>query len=340
MSTIRGVKDRRFNFVQLLNSMFEDQKISLKAKGFIGYCLTKTEDWKFHISHLMSVLKEGETAIYSVINECIDNGYAFRYQARGPDGKLLPGEFIISDSKNEIQCLKNEYESKQEFKKNLPHRENQGTVSPHRENPDTALQRETPGAIYSNTDSSNTEEKQQQEPQKSTQHNLYDQTPNPSSAAAASFYKELKDIDMPLSDKTEITKTYSIQNVKHGLLWLEKNDKPLTKGVAAALKWACKTLPEIPKPKKIDKTPVDPASFNKTYFRQINNIAQKNGIKLYNAGLREGTTDYLETENDKIYYKDVSFLDQIANFLRKKSIECRNVFEMIKACQMDLAKQI
>lgn len=327
MSTIRGVKDRRFQFVQLLNSMFEDQKISLKAKGFIGYCLTKTEDWKFHISHLMSVLKEGETAIYSVINECIDNGYAFRYQARGPDGKLLPGEFIISDSKNEIQCLKNEYESKPEFKKNLPNRENKGAVPPRRENQGAVLQRETPGAIYSNTDSSNTEEQQQQE-----------RKAPPS--AAVSFYKELEGIDIPLADKIEITKSYPVQNVKHGILWLEKNEKPLTKGIAAALKWACKTLPEIPTPKKVEKGPIDAAPFNKTYYREITKVAQKNGVRLYNEGLREGTSDYLETENDKIYFKDTSFLEQIANFLRKKSIECRGIFDTVKACQMDLAKQL
>lgn len=76
MATIRGVKDRRFKFVQLLNSMFEDENLSLGAKGFIGYCLTKTNDWVFHIDHLVSVLKEGEKAIYSIINECIDQGYA------------------------------------------------------------------------------------------------------------------------------------------------------------------------------------------------------------------------------------------------------------------------
>lgn len=106
MSTIRGVKDRRFKFVQLLNEMFENPTLSLKAKGFIGFCLTKKENWDFHVSHLCSVLKEKDTAIYSVINECIEHGYAYRYQDRGPDGRMLPGEFVISDSKTEITTLK------------------------------------------------------------------------------------------------------------------------------------------------------------------------------------------------------------------------------------------
>lgn len=110
MSTIRGVKDRRFNFVQLLNSMFEDSGISLKAKGFIGYCLTKPSDWHFHISHLCNVLKEGEKAIYAVINECIEQGYAYRYQPRSETGEYLPWETIVSDSKHEISQIREELE--------------------------------------------------------------------------------------------------------------------------------------------------------------------------------------------------------------------------------------
>src|SRR6185295_3046407 len=122
MSTIRGVRDSRFHFVQLLNSMFEDPDLSLKAKGFIGYCLTKKEDWKFHITHLCSVLKEGEKAIYSVINECVENGYAYRYQPRAENGDFLPIETIISDSKVEIAKRKKEIESSPNFKKCLPDR--------------------------------------------------------------------------------------------------------------------------------------------------------------------------------------------------------------------------
>lgn len=120
MTAIRGVRDRRFKFVQLLNEMFEDKNLSLKAKGFIGYCLTKHNDWKFHVSHLCSALKEGEKAIYSVINECIENGYAYRYQPRADNGDLLPVETIVSDSKHEIEEIKKEIESSAEFKKCLP----------------------------------------------------------------------------------------------------------------------------------------------------------------------------------------------------------------------------
>lgn len=117
MSTIRGVKDRRFKFVQLLNSMFEDQSLSLKAKGFIGYCLTKPSDWKFHVSHLCTALKEGERAIYSTLEECERLGYAIRYQTRKDNGDFGEWETLISDSKEEIAALKEDLKKDPGFQK-------------------------------------------------------------------------------------------------------------------------------------------------------------------------------------------------------------------------------
>src|ERR1700677_2762578 len=122
MSTIRGVKDRRFKFVQLLNDMFEDNQLSLKAKGFIGYCLTKPEDWEFHVSHLCSVLKEGEDCIHATIRECIARGYAYRYRPRSPNGHLLNMVTIVSDSKFEIERTRKEHAECPSFKNSLPQR--------------------------------------------------------------------------------------------------------------------------------------------------------------------------------------------------------------------------
>lgn len=165
------------------------------------------------------------------------------------------------------------------------------------------------------------------------------QPPAANAAVAASFYKELKDIDIPLDQKIEISKTYPIENVRHALLWVSKNDKPLRNGLAATLKWACKVKPELPKEKVVEKVPVNPEGYNRHYYREISTVASQNGYRLHNHGIRENN-EYIETETAKIYYKDRSFLEQIANCIRKKSIECRNIFDMIKACQADLVKQL
>lgn len=145
MSAIRGVKDRRFKFTQLLNSMLEDPGLSLKAKGFIGYCLTKPEDWVFRMSHLTTALLEGERAIYAVINECIEKGYAIRYQPHSPHGDFLPWETIISDSKYEIEERKKELLASEEFQKSVALRCFAGAQ-------DTVPQNAPPSNTYSSND--------------------------------------------------------------------------------------------------------------------------------------------------------------------------------------------
>lgn len=105
MSVIRSVKDRYNPYVQINRKVFDDPNLSLKAKGFIGYCLSKPDHWQFHVDQLASVLKEGKKCVYATIQECIKNGYAFRYQPRKPNGDMDHWVTIISDSKEEIQKI-------------------------------------------------------------------------------------------------------------------------------------------------------------------------------------------------------------------------------------------
>ena len=154
------------------------------------------------------------------------------------------------------------------------------------------------------------------------------------------FYSCLNDVAIPEADKIEMSTRYPEDVVKNAIAWSRHPETKINKGLAPALKWACQTKPNVAEIKK-DKTPVDCASFNKTYFREINTVASQNGYRLNSYGLRDGVSnDYVETENDKLYFKDVSFLEQVANYIRKKSIDCRNIFDMIKACQQDFRKQM
>jgi hypothetical protein len=102
--------------------MLDDQNISLKAKGFIVYCLSKKEDWVFHISYLSNVLKEGEKAIYSVIDECIKYGYAIRFQVRKHNGDFGSWETVVSDCQEEIAMLKEEMKNDPDFQKRFTNR--------------------------------------------------------------------------------------------------------------------------------------------------------------------------------------------------------------------------
>lgn len=101
MSIVRIKKER--NFVQINKEMLEEQQLSLKAKGLISFCLTKPDDWQFHIEQLASVLKEGERSIRSALNEAITAGYAFRFQTRKENGDFGPWEIIVTDSKETLR---------------------------------------------------------------------------------------------------------------------------------------------------------------------------------------------------------------------------------------------
>jgi len=315
MCTIRGVKDRRFKFTQIINSMFEDPKLSLKAKGFIGYCLTKTEDWIFHIDALRSALDLGKDAIYSVINECLEKGYAYRYQPRDEKGRLLVAEFIISDSKEEIDSRKREHEASPDFKKCLPNRENTDTDKTDTVNSEPVVSREVPGensAIYSNTDYSNTKEQQQH---RAAVFSKTSQEKQPSNEV----YPILKDIDIPLSDKEEISRRYKPLEIEHAIKWATHPSTKINNSLAAAIKWACQHQPTIP----VEKVNLEAA--NKCYAMRYDTkrmgktviTALNNSVEFYWGG---------EKGIRVIKYDEPGFMDQFKNELRKHGYEIYEIY--------------
>lgn len=98
MTILRVKKNKNNPYVILHKSFLEDPKISLKLKGFLAYCLSKPDNWKFHIRQMASILKEGKDAIYAIINEGIEYGYIER-EAQIKNGKFQPSNYIIHEIK-------------------------------------------------------------------------------------------------------------------------------------------------------------------------------------------------------------------------------------------------
>lgn len=100
MTVLRVSKDKNNPYVILNKKFLEDPAISLKLKGFLAYCLTKPDDWKFSVSHLKKVLKEGRGAIYSIIEEGITHGYITREEQETDEkGRFGPTEYVIHENK-------------------------------------------------------------------------------------------------------------------------------------------------------------------------------------------------------------------------------------------------
>jgi predicted transcriptional regulator len=81
------------------NSFFEDSRISMKAKGILGYLLTKPDYWKLQVNDIVKHCTEGRSSIYSGIKELMEAGYIFREEIR-IDGNFSGYNYYIFENPN------------------------------------------------------------------------------------------------------------------------------------------------------------------------------------------------------------------------------------------------
>jgi DNA-binding MarR family transcriptional regulator len=74
--------DLKSNFAVLPNAMFEDDRLSLEARGAMGYILSRPLKWNIRIAHLAKTLNAGRDKLRRIIRELIAAGYIQRKQAR------------------------------------------------------------------------------------------------------------------------------------------------------------------------------------------------------------------------------------------------------------------
>ena len=327
MSVIHPIRDRRFKFTQLLNSMLEDAELSLKAKGFIAFCMKNKEGWEIYVPQVASVLKEGEKAIYSVINECIEAGYAYRYQPRAENGKLLPIKFFICDSKEEILLSKQEIESSPEFNKCLPDRHFRQAVEPQPQNGEAVSTGEK-DPIYNNTNLNNIKEQQQQAVAAAPLISKKEETISPL----------LAEVDIPHSDKLEISR-FSDNIIENALIWAKDPSTKITKNLQAALKWACQNPDKAKIPVPLTYTPKNYEGFNRSLWRNIVEVFKGNKILMINLEFKDyASTEYISYLDQKIYYGDFSFLDQIEHIFRKKEVNVLDLYKYLDHLRKERAK--
>lgn len=96
-SIIRVQKNSDNPFVMIDKRIFSDNRISWKAKGILGYLLSKPDDWKVIVGDLVKQSKDGEKSVYSGLRELIDSGYLVR-QACRENGKIVSWEYIVFET--------------------------------------------------------------------------------------------------------------------------------------------------------------------------------------------------------------------------------------------------
>lgn len=101
-------------YTTISNGFLRDKNLSLKAKGFLTVVMALPEDWDFSIKGICSVLKEGKTAIYGVVQELKENRYCKTTPNRDEKGLILGLDYVFYEEPY-----------KEEPQQYYPHSENQ-----------------------------------------------------------------------------------------------------------------------------------------------------------------------------------------------------------------------
>lgn len=93
-SGIVRVHKRDESYTILDPYFLSDERLSWKAKGLLGYLLSKPSNWRVYISDLVKRSKDGRDAVYSALRELEAAGYIDRKQTR-ENGVITGYETVV-----------------------------------------------------------------------------------------------------------------------------------------------------------------------------------------------------------------------------------------------------
>lgn len=108
MKRIRVEKNK--NYTTISNVFLRDERLSLKAKGFLAMIMSLKDDWDFTIEGFVNITKEGEAAIYTAIKELKDFGYCKEEKIRDEKKRIVGNEYTFYEepktqsADNQLDC--------------------------------------------------------------------------------------------------------------------------------------------------------------------------------------------------------------------------------------------
>lgn len=92
--TIVKIKKRNNPYTMIDSSIFLNCNISWKAKGLMGYFMSRPDDWKIHLKDLYNQATDGFDSVKSGLKELKANGYLELVPIR-ENGKIIAWEYIV-----------------------------------------------------------------------------------------------------------------------------------------------------------------------------------------------------------------------------------------------------
>lgn len=98
---------RTSGYTIMSNYHLRDMNLSLKASGLLSLVLSLPEDWQYSVKGLTAIVKEGESAVKSALQELEQHGYLRRTEIRTESGKFQGLEYIFLEYPGQLEDLHN-----------------------------------------------------------------------------------------------------------------------------------------------------------------------------------------------------------------------------------------
>lgn len=91
-------REHRAHFTIVPNAMFLDERLSIEAKGVLGFLLSRPHKWQVRLEHVGRTLRIGRKKLQRIFRELISAGYVTREQRRILDDQRF-GEmdYVVRD---------------------------------------------------------------------------------------------------------------------------------------------------------------------------------------------------------------------------------------------------
>jgi hypothetical protein len=91
-------REHRAHFTILPNAIFLDERLSIEAKGVLGYLLSRPHKWSVRLEQVGWTLKIGRKKLQRIFRELISTGYVTREQQRmAEDQRFGRVDYVVRD---------------------------------------------------------------------------------------------------------------------------------------------------------------------------------------------------------------------------------------------------
>lgn len=89
------VRQDKYGYTAIYNGIFNDHRLSAKAKGILVQMLSLPDDFNYSISGLTALFSDGESSIRSGLDELKSSGYLKVNRITDSKGKVVDWEYTV-----------------------------------------------------------------------------------------------------------------------------------------------------------------------------------------------------------------------------------------------------